>query len=200
MTTGLNNSYNKSEILNFSISCFISIHSPGFKKLFTKKTFKSDDIHLELGEAKNANSLAICDRKMQELEKEIKKIAPSGNVVNVKILSKATNTVNEKIRNQGLSAKEILFSRDQFSQKNLDLQDDSISKLVMESRDKNNPYSSKSKSTTKKPAIPANARKGNVVFLKHDGDKHSKRDLYLVVEGDASSATVDLCKIIIVYF
>ena len=96
---------------------------------------------------------------MQELEKEIKKLAPSGNFVDIRILSKATNTVNEKIRNQGLSAKEILFSRDQFSQKNLELNDESISKLVTESRKENNFYSSKSKSTTKKAAIPVNAKK-----------------------------------------
>ena len=86
--------------------------APGFRKLFSQKNLKSNDILLELGEAKNANSLAICDRKMQELQKEMKKISPSGNVVDVQILSKATNMVNEKIRNQGLSAKEILFSRD----------------------------------------------------------------------------------------
>ena len=132
---------------------------------------------------------------MQELEKEIKKLAPSGNFVDIRILSKATNTVNEKIRNQGLSAKEMLFSRDQFSQKNLELNDESISKLVTESRKENNFYSSKSKSTTKKAAIPANAKKGNVVFLKHDGNKHFKRDLYLVIEENVQNATVDLCKI-----
>ena len=45
--------------------------APGFKKLFNNKNNKSNDIYEELGEAKNANSLAICDKKMQELEKEI---------------------------------------------------------------------------------------------------------------------------------
>ena len=70
-----------------------------------------------------------------------------------------------------------------------------LTQLVTESRKENNPYSSRSKSTTKKPAIPANVKKGNVVFLKHDGDKHFKRDLYLVVEENSSNQTVDLCKI-----
>ena len=37
--------------------------APGFKKLFNNKNNKSNDVYEELGEAKNANSLAICDKK-----------------------------------------------------------------------------------------------------------------------------------------
>ena len=55
---------------------------------------------------------------------------------------KATSVVNEKVRNQGLSAKEILFSRDQFSNRNLDINDKEFVKSTMESRLTNNIYSS----------------------------------------------------------
>ena len=84
--------------------------------------------------------MSLVDRKMQELENEIKKLSPTRNLVSVKLLAKATATVNEKIRNQGLSSKEILFSRDQFSHDNLKLEDDKISKEVMEERNVNNTY------------------------------------------------------------
>ena len=45
--------------------------APGFKKLFNNKNNKSNDVYEELGEAKNANSLAICEPHVdsQKLEK-----------------------------------------------------------------------------------------------------------------------------------
>ena len=71
---------------------------------------------------------------MQEIEEGNKKAAPTNNLISIKILAKATLTVNEKVRNQGLSAKEIVFSRDQFSNKNLDIKDEEFAKTVMENR------------------------------------------------------------------
>ena len=139
---------------------------------------------LDLGEAMNKNSTALVDRKMQELEAEIKKLSPSHNFISSKMLAKATAVVNEKIRNQGLSAKEIIFSRDQHSQDNLLLRDGDISKSVMREREQNNYYSSKSKAKIDKIASPARASKGNLVFYKDDESKHKCRDLYLVTDSD----------------
>ena len=48
--------------------------APGFKKLFNNKNNKSNDIYEELGEAKNANSLAICDKKNARIRKRNKEI------------------------------------------------------------------------------------------------------------------------------
>ena len=151
---------------------------------------------IDLGEAKNKNSTALVDRKMQELENEIKKLAPNSSTINLKILAKATSTVNEKIRNQGLSAKEILFSRDQFSHKNIPLEDELISKSVMQERIINNSYSAKSKSQVNTAASPANAQKGHLIFLKDDGNKLTRRDLYLVTDTNSQDQTVTACKIL----
>ena len=71
-------------------------------------------IHVELGNAKNKNEHAIVDRKIRELELELKKISPSPNMISLQLLAKATNQLNERIGHQGFSAKEILFSREQF--------------------------------------------------------------------------------------
>ena len=171
--------------------------APGFRKLIKDK-ISIADLGLELtpGDAKNKNALAIVDKKISELEKEIKKIAPSQNIITVKILALATNTVNEKIRNQGMSAKEILFSRDQITSENLHLQDADIADITMRKRKENIKYSSKSKSSTGKLATSSNAKKGQVVFLKHDGSKFQRRDLYLVTDVDLSKNTVTICKIV----
>ena len=83
---------------------------------------------------------------MQELELEIKKkTAPNNNVINVKILAKATTATNEKIRHQGLSSKEILFSRDQFTSDNLRIDDEKLAEEKVKIRNRENVYSAKSK-------------------------------------------------------
>ena len=128
---------------------------------------------MEPGEAKNKNSLALADKKMKELEDEIRKLS-NNKGVNVRILAKATTVVNEKIRHQGLSAKEIMFSRDQFSQENLSLNDETIATQKMELRKDKNIDSAKSKAQVQRPAAPANASKGQLVFLKHEISKHSR--------------------------
>ena len=123
-------------------------------------------IKLEFGEVKNKNSLAIVDRKMAEIRQEIRKLAPSSNVLNIRILAQATAIVNEKVRHSGLSAKEILFSRDQLTNKNIPIEDDEIASKTMSKRKQDNLYTGKSKASVLKESAPANAIKGQLVFLK----------------------------------
>ena len=168
--------------------------APGFKSLIKKNALKDLNISIELGHAKNKNSIAIVDKKMKELEDELRKLS-NNNTINLKMLSKATTVVNEKVRHQGLSAKEILFSRDQFSQKNLEINDEVIAEDKMKQRLINNHYNARSKSTTKTPAKSANASKGQLVFLKNEIDKHSKRSLYIVIDNDVLSQELVIAKL-----
>ena len=168
--------------------------APAFKAIFKKPAELRDlNIELELGECKNKNALALVDKKMQEIEQEIKKFAPNKNKINVKILAKAVSVVNEKIRHQGLSAKEILFSRDQYTQENLNINDEEIAEEKMNIRKQENIYSAKSKASVPEQAKPAGASKGHLVFLKREGDKLERRDLYLVI--DATESEISICKL-----
>ena len=169
--------------------------APGFRKLFRKTSSLSEfNISLELGEAKNKNAVALVDKKIKELEDEIRKLA-NNNGVNVPILTKATTIVNEKIRHQGLSAKEIMFSRDQFSQENLNLNDEDIAEEKMKMRNDKNIESAKSRAKIQKPAAAANAIKGQLVLLKHEISKHSRREIYIVLDTDASTQTIVIAKL-----
>ena len=171
--------------------------APGFQKLMKKKADLDDlGIELEPGEAKNKNAVALVDRKMSELRAEIKKLAPSNNVINVRILSKATASVNEKVRSSGFSSKEILFSRDQFTQENIALEDEVLAEETMLKRAKDNVNTARAKATTKRPSTSANASKGQLVFLKRDGSKTHRRDLYLVLEADKEQETVIVSKLL----
>ena len=170
--------------------------APGFAKLSTKAaTLAEIGIDMELGECKNKDALAIVDKKIQELRSAIKKISPSHTVLNQMTLSKATTVVNESIRHHKLSAKEIQFSRDLTSTTNLQLDDEVIKAKIEEHRTLNNPYSAKSKSTFQKPASRAEASQGQLVFLKNEGSKNRRRDLYIVIAVDQSSDILTICKI-----
>ena len=68
------------------------------------------------------------------------------------------------------------------SDTNLKIDDKELAKEKMKIRERENVYSAKSKSTITSPAKPANAGKGQLVFLKKDGSKLERRDLYLVTE------------------
>ena len=103
--------------------------------------------------------------------------------------------MNEKVRHQGLSSKEIIFSRDQYSQENLPLNDNDLALKIDENRKKSAIYSAKSKSTFGRPAIPAGAQKGQLVFLKHEGDKTARRELYLVTDVNETNDCVTVCKL-----
>ena len=171
--------------------------APGFRKLMNKQSNLLElGIRLELGEVKNKNSLAIVDRKMAELRKEMRKLAASNNVLNVRILAQATAAVNEKIRHSGLSSKEILFSRDQLTKENIPIEDKNIASKTMVKREKDNLYTGRSKATVKRESKPANAKKGQLVFLKENCSKTHRRDMYMVVDLDADPRFLHICKLL----
>ena len=103
--------------------------------------------------------------------------------------------VNESIRHHKLSSKEIQFSRDLASNDNLPLDDSKIAEIVTQHRMDNNPYSVKSKSRTKEPARRANAVEGQLVFHKQEGNKNTRRDLYIVIGKDTANDTLTICNV-----
>ena len=170
--------------------------APGFKSIKLKDTeLIKLGIKLELGHAKNKNAVALIDRKIQELESEMKKLSIVHSEVSIKLLVKATAIVNEKIRNQGFSSREIMFCRDQSSHENLQIKDDKLGDNIMEQRNLGNISSANSKAKIKAQASSANAIKGNLVFLKRDGNKTKVRDLYLVTNVSDDRKWVTICKI-----
>ena len=105
--------------------------APGFGKLANQKeVLAALGIDMELGEAKNKNAIAIVDQKIKELRSALKKICPRSDILNQLCLAKATTTVNEIIRHHKLSAKEIQFSRDLATAKNLPLVDEHIAETI----------------------------------------------------------------------
>ena len=80
-------------------------------------------ISLELGRAKNVNKNLVAEKAVQELEHQILRLDPLGGPVSHLSLAIATANLNAHIRSNGLSAREMLTQRDQFSNSQLLFQD-----------------------------------------------------------------------------
>ena len=97
------------------------------EKTFLVKTTNHElqtlGITIELGDKLNKNAIASVDRAQQELELELKKLSPECDKVSPALLARAVQNVNMMIRNQGLSAYEVHYSREQLTGDNLNLND-----------------------------------------------------------------------------
>ena len=80
----------------------------------------------------------------------------------------------------------MLFCRDQLTGEQLAVDDSRLSKLQQAICAENHPHSSRSKAHGAPAARNADITKGDLVFVKSDGDKNKSRDIYLVmdIQGD----------------
>ena len=172
----------------------------GMKSMSVDKDsqLKDLDIKVELSDKLNKNYIASVDRAIQELEAEMRQICPEAERVSPATLSLAVKRVNSKIRNQGLSASELHWSREQLTGENLQLDDQAIANTREDIKTYNHPFSSKCKHP--KGAIPTidNYEKGDLVYLKTDpaANKHAIRQLYMVTKNDDENGKLLIQKIL----
>ncbi len=122
---------------------------------------------------------------------ELLKVDSSGSPVSDTTLQSAVHSLNSRIRNRGLSAKEIVTCRDQLTGTRLNVDDLELSKKQSLLRDKNHPYSAKSKAPRAPPApTDPTITPGSLVYVKSDGNKFTPRELYVVVSIDANNALI----------
>ena len=148
------------------------------------------NIELNLSDPENKNGVAIVDKAIQELEKELVKLSPEGKAVSASELAQATLALNSRIRNRELSSHEILFSREQNSGDNIALDDKRLSDKKMEQKVTNHKHSENSKFKGYSDPSSAGTVKGDRVYLKEDGGKHNLRELYVVTASDDQSVTL----------
>ena len=99
-------------------------------------------------------------------------------------------TLNNKIRNRGLSASEIHFSRDSHDHSNLVLDDISLSNQQMDLRTQNHPRVLKSRTNKCSQPPAAHYNQGDLVYVKGDHSKHASMNPHIVLKSDGSSKTV----------
>ena len=151
----------------------------GFQALKNNPSLKKLKIDIEVTDPANKNSIATVDNAIKEMEDELCKAAPNASTCNETILAIALKSMNSKIRNRGLSANEIMFSRDNYTQKNISIDDEALAKKQLKIKQENNKYSEDCKFAKSTP--PAyNFCKGDTVSFASKKDKTKCRDIFMV--------------------
>ena len=158
--------------------------APGFKTLEGDTVLKKYRIHLEVGRAKNANKNPVAERAVQEMEEVLQRMDNHNEAINECSLSLATSRLNSKIRTNGLSAREIMTQRDQFSNNPIPINDKDIILEKHAKAIKDHEYSERSKSHSNPPIQSPKVNIGDLVHLYCDKNKHHPRERYLVTGVD----------------
>ena len=165
-------------------------NAPGLISLKSDKVLQSHGISLEYGDIKNINKNPCAEKCNQELELELLKVDSTGSPVTDSVLQQALYTLNSRIRNRNLSAKEIVTCRDQVTGKLLQIDDLALSNQQELLRERNHQPSAKCKAPRGAPATKASISVGSLVYIKSDGNKFSPRELYMVVSVVGNDAKV----------
>ena len=154
--------------------------APGFVALMNDPTLLRLGIRLEIGRIKNPNKNPVAEKAVSEVEDELLRQEPGGGPVSPLILAIATSQLNSRIRGRGLSAREIWFQRDQFSNTQLPISDRAIITEQHRSRLQNHTHSQTSKAPRSKEAPVPMIHVGDLVHVLSDRSKSQARDRYLV--------------------
>ena len=98
--------------------------------------------------------------------------------------------LNSRIRNRGLSAKEILLQRGQHTSEQLRFSDTDLAQKQNEIRSQNQPFSAKSKAPGSPNASNACVSVGDLVFIKDECSKEKARDKYILTKVTGNNALV----------
>lgn len=159
-------------------------NAPGFRALTSDELLKRSRITIDLGRTKNVNKNPVGERAIQEMELEILKQSPGGGMITQNTLALATARLNTRIRGSGLSSREMLYQRDQYSNEQLPVMDRNLIMEKHSERMYNHKFSEISKAGGKPPLKKTQCNVGDLVYLYQDGNKNKARDRYLVISVD----------------
>ena len=158
--------------------------APGFVALVDDIHLRKHHMCIEIGRVKNKNKNPVAEKAIQELEGEILRHDPTGGSVTQFQLSIILSSLNARIRSRGLSAREMMFQRDQFTNLQLPVSDRMLAIEQYEQRCLNHPHSERTKTPMKTHPTSHNILVGDLVYLYCDQNKFKGRDRYLVVSVD----------------
>ena len=126
--------------------------APGFAALANDEELRRHKITIEVGRVKNANKSPVAEKCIAELGDELLRISPEGGSVSAVNLAIATANLDSRIRDRGLSAREMWYQRDQFTNRQLPISDLNLIELQHSSRIHNHAANEKSKTPRAQPS------------------------------------------------
>lgn len=156
--------------------------APCFVGLQNDSILNDLSIKLELGHSKNPNKNPIAEKAIRELEDELVRLESHGTPASTITLSLATSNLNSRIRHSGLSSREMLMQRDQFTGQKLSVDDSHIMLKQSQNRHHNHPHSEKTKCPNRRTLQHQIFKIGDIIYINNDKTKLNPRERYIVVD------------------
>ena len=147
-------------------------------------------IVLEIGHAKMRNKNPVVDHAIKELHPEINKVQGDARNITERILAKAVQNLNCRLRGWGLSSREIWTQRNQYNGEQLPVEDLRLMKYKETEKEKSHLPSAKFKARGKSVYNAGIIKKGDLIYINSDRDKLRSRDRYIVIEVEDSTCKV----------
>ena len=132
----------------------------------------------------------MVDKAIQELENELLKIDNIHGPVSDVQLQLALSLLNSRIRNRGLSAREILLQGDQVTNEQIHISDQVLAESQISNRTNNHLSSTNSKTPGCSLATAMDCKVRDLVFLMNECNKNKAYDRYVVVSIEGRYAYV----------
>ena len=147
-------------------------------------------IEIDLGRVHNVNKNPVAENAIKEFHKERLRLNPAGGRVNEIERSIITKNMNSRIRERGLTSKEIAFNRDQITNELKCCDDNTLSQEQMDRRQRRHPQNT---------SVTMDSFKvGDNVFLKSDKSKLRGREAYKIItlfkKNEEEWATIQKCE------
>ena len=183
-------------IRNSAVVLIRTDKAPAFQSLVRSKdsSLETNGIVLELGDDLNKNSNCIVDRKIRELEEEIRRISPEGEKITIGQLAQAVTMLNNRVRNQTLTSSENHFSCDIIRGDNLNLDDKELGDEKIKMRKDNQDPSIKSNGG--KPCSTPTCEPGDIVYVKEGAGKHKMKNPHIVTDKDGVTGKIEIRKLL----
>ena len=131
------------------------------------------NIKIDLGETFNHNKNPIAENLIKECHKEINKAGYTNDQLDNFQLTQIIRNINSRIRDRGLSAKEMCYMRDQATNKNIAAKDENLKLIQKEKRNQSHNQSLET--------LP-NFDIGDDVMIKDSLSKLKPREKFVVIE------------------
>ncbi|CAC5380497.1 unnamed protein product [Mytilus coruscus] len=149
--------------------------APGFRLLSDDSYLKQLNISIEIGRVKNQNKNSVADKAIAELEDELLREERDQSPLSENTLLIDTTRLNSRLRQRGLSSRELWTQKNQFTHEQLPISDMNLIRAQHEARNKNHGFTEISKCSRPGRPIP-DVSIGDLVYLYTDRSKTQARD------------------------
>ena len=171
------------------VDCAPGLQSLAAESKLDGSVLKKLGIAIDLGRTHNVNKNPIAENAIKEFHKERLKLNPAGGKISEIERSIITKNMNSRIRERGLTSKEMAFNRDQTSNKVKPADDEALANRQVENRENRHPIPKEIDSDS--------FHVGENVFLKSDKSKLRAREMYKITkifqENNENWAMVQKC-------